>query len=235
MPVEPQDTADAPTKIAADTEPHDAELDHPVQPTHTPPLIPLHKSELPLGVLGETKDFAKVYGRSAPLAVEIGCGGGRTVIGMAEARPAWNFLGCERAGEYYRLLLERAEKRLMPNFRITRCDATYLIARFFPDASVHEYHIYFPDPWPKKRHHKRRLISESFCAQLKRTLIPGGILYFATDHAEYYEELLPRVRVALAVREHPEPWPDAPEGRTNYEIKYLKQGRPIYRFVGTNA
>jgi tRNA (guanine-N7-)-methyltransferase len=211
-----------------------AEDTEPSQPTHVPPLIPTHKCELPLALLGEAKDWAAVYGRSAPLAVEIGCGGGRTTIGMALSRPDWNFLACERAGEYYRVLLDRAEKRALPNLRITRTDATYLLARFFPAASVNEYHIYFPDPWPKKRHHKRRLISEGFCVELRRTLVPNGVLYFATDHADYYTELLPRVRATLDVREHPEPWPDAPEGRTNYEIKYLKAGRPIYRFVAVN-
>jgi tRNA (guanine-N7-)-methyltransferase len=196
--------------------------------------VELRPCELPLAVLGDTHGWASVFARAAKLSVEIGCGGGRTVIGMALARPDWNFVGIERAGEYYRILLDRAEKRALPNLRITRTEAAYLIARFFPPACVNEYHIYFPDPWPKKRHHKRRLFSESFCAELRRTLVSGGVLNFATDHQDYYTELLPRLRTTLSVSEHPAPWEDAPEGRTNYEVKYVKQGRPIYRLIATN-
>ncbi|MCY3021207.1 MAG: tRNA (guanosine(46)-N7)-methyltransferase TrmB [Planctomycetota bacterium] len=192
------------------------------------------KCELPPPAeLGEPADWARVYGRPGPLIVEIGCGGGRTIIGMAVAHPEWNFLAIERAGEYYRTLRERVTKRGLANMRVTQLDAAYLINRFFPDASVREYHVYFPDPWPKKRHHKRRLFTEQFCADLRRTLIPGGVLYFATDHQDYYQEILPRLRAALSVQEHPEPWEDAPEGRTNYEVKYLREARPIYRLVGT--
>jgi tRNA (guanine-N7-)-methyltransferase len=194
--------------------------------------VHLSSSELDLRAIGEPADWAKVYGRTAPLAVEIGCGGGRTVIGMALAHPERNYMGIEQAGEYFKILRERVEKRAIANLRISRIDAAYLIERFFPDACVSEYHIYFPDPWPKKRHRKRRLFSESFCAHLRRTLTADGILCAATDHAEYYSEILPLLRAVLKIEEHPQPWEDAPAGRTNYEIKYLKQGRPIYRLIG---
>ncbi|HYG74101.1 MAG TPA: tRNA (guanosine(46)-N7)-methyltransferase TrmB [Planctomycetota bacterium] len=189
----------------------------------------------PLEQLGEPADFARVYGRSAPLVVEIGCGGGRTIMSMAVAHPEWNCLGIEQAGEYYMLMRERGERRKIPNFRSCRIDAAYLISRFFANECVDQYHIYFPDPWPKKRHRKRRLFSESFCADLKRTLKPGCPLFFATDHAEYYSEILPRLRTVLDVKEHPEPWEDAPQGRTNFEVKYMKAGRPIYRLVATKS
>jgi tRNA (guanine-N7-)-methyltransferase len=185
----------------------------------------------PPAELGEPADWGKVYGRPGPLIVEIGCGGGRTSIGMALARPSENVLAIERAGEYYRILRDRVTKRALPNLRVSQLEAEYLIARFFADACVREYHIYFPDPWPKKRHHKRRLFSETFCADIKRTLIPGGVLFLATDHIEYYQEILPRIQAVLPVQEHPEPWEDAPLGRTNYEVKYLREGRPIRRLV----
>lgn len=196
---------------------------------------PQSAAELDLRAIGEPADWSKVYGRAGPLVVEIGCGGGRTLIGMALAHPDWNCMGVEQAGEYFKILRERVQKRAMPNVRLSRIDAAYLINRFFQTDCVHQYHIYFPDPWPKKRHRKRRLFSESFCADLRRTLAPDGILYVATDHAEYYSEILPRLRAVFAVEEHPQPWEDAPEGRTNYEVKYLKAGRPIYRLIGRKA
>ena len=178
-------------------------------------------------------DWAAIFGRPAPLLIEIGCGGGRTVIALAQQHPELNCIGCERAGEYFRMLQERAQRRAIPNLRVTRTDATILLERFIPDDSVSQHHIYFPDPWPKKKHHRRRTLTASFFAQIRRTLAPaGGMLYFATDHKEYYDEILPRVQKVLAVEVRDTPWPDAPLGRTNFEIKYIQQGRPIYRLVG---
>jgi len=202
------------------------------------PAVPFLKQTEPAAYeltperLGDNPDWAGVFGRPGPLTVEIGCGGGRTIINMALEHPEWNCMGVELAGEYYRVLHERVGRRDVPNMRISRLDAAYLINRFFPEGCVQAYHIYFPDPWPKKRHHKRRLFSEAFCADLCRTLTTDGVLNFATDHLEYYTEILPRLRAAMDVTEHPAPWEDAPEGRTNYEVKYIKEGRPIYRLIG---
>src|SRR5437588_10313752 len=103
--------------------------------------------EVQVSLLGEPANFERLFGRKAPLIVEIGCGGGRTSIGMALIRPECNFLAIEKAGEYYRVLRERATRRALPNLRVSRTDAMYLINRFFPAHCVHEYHIYFPDPW----------------------------------------------------------------------------------------
>jgi len=187
--------------------------------------------EPPPAALQAPVDWAALFGRPAPLLIEIGCGGGRTVIGLAQQHPELNCIGCERAGEYFSLLRERATKRALPNLKVTRTDASVLLAKFLPDGIVREYHIYFPDPWPKKKHHKRRLLTGSFCSQLRRTLEPAGTLYFATDHKEYFDEILPRMQAVFAVEPLAGPWPDAPEGRTNFEVKYIKQGRPIYRLI----
>jgi len=192
-----------------------------------------HAWELPLDVLPVPADWSAIYGRTAPLVVEIGCGGGRTVMTMATDHADWNCMGIERCGEYYRIMRDRAARKQPANFRCGRIDAAYLIKRFFTDSSVHQYHIYFPDPWPKKKHLKRRLFQDSFCADLQRTLAPTGTLYFATDHKEYYSSILPLLQRFFAVTEHPEPWEDAPLGRTNFEIKYMKAGRPIYRLFAT--
>ena len=192
-----------------------------------------HEWELPLDTLPEPVDWAAVYGRAVPLVVEIGCGGGRTIMALAVQRPDANCMGIERCGEYYRLMRDRAKRKKLSNFRCGRIDAAFLIKRFFSDSSVREYHIYFPDPWPKKRHLKRRLFNAEFCADLKRTLEPGGTLFFATDHKDYYAEILPLLRGFFNVAEYPLPWADAPEGRTNFEVKYMRAGRPIYRLVAT--
>ena len=189
------------------------------------------EAELKPGGLQGPVDWTAVYGRPGPLVVEIGCGGGRALLNMALARPAENFLGVELCGEYYRMAHARANKRRVENVRVIVAEAQYLLACFFPDRCVQEYHIYFPDPWPKKRHHKRRLFNPPFCAQLRRTLLPGGVLYVATDDQEYYAEIEPLLREALAVEPHPGVWEEAPLGRTNFEVKYMAAGRPIYRLV----
>lgn len=184
------------------------------------------------GMLALPANWGAVFGRQAPLIVEIGCGGGRYLIGQAEARRDWDFVAIELAGEYLNLMKKRVIKRGLTNMRLFKTDAADLIQSCFPDECVHEYHVYFPDPWPKKRHRKRRLFTPEFCRTLRRTLTPDGTLFFATDHADYFEEIQPLLSSVLRVTPHPAPWEDAPQGRTNYEIKYLVEGRPIYRLVG---
>ncbi|MCZ7649367.1 MAG: tRNA (guanosine(46)-N7)-methyltransferase TrmB [Planctomycetota bacterium] len=188
-----------------------------------PQLVP---GRLPLPL-----DWSEIFGRRAPLAVEIGSGGGRFIIGEAERKPDWNFVGIEPSGEYFYVMKERVAKRSLANLKLVRTDAVDLIASVFPDACVDHYHLYFPDPWPKKRHRKRRVIRPEFVAHVRRTLKPDGALYYATDHFDALEDALPVLREGLRVEEQSGPWPDAPEGRTNFEIKYIRQGRPIYRFV----
>lgn len=189
--------------------------------------------ELPLDTLAQPANWRDVFGRSAPLVVEIGCGGGRTIMTLAAEHPEFNCLGIERCGEYYRIMRDRAARKKLGNFRCARIDAVFFIRRYFADACVREYHIYFPDPWPKKRHLKRRLFKAEFCESLKRTLEPEGRIFFATDHADYFAEIQPLLKGYFKVREHPSPWPDAPLGRTNFEIKYMQAGRPIYRLIAT--
>ena len=197
-------------------------------------LLPAAENEweLPLDVLPAPADFGAIFGRNAPLVIEVGSGGGRTIMNIASTHPEWNCLGIERCGEYYRIMRERAVRRKLSNFRCARIDAAYLIQHYVTDASVLQYHIYFPDPWPKKKHLKRRLFNAEFCTELKRTLAADGTLFFATDHRDYYDEILPLLRNYFEVAEHPAPWDDAPEGRTNFETKYMKAGRAIYRLVG---
>ncbi len=185
--------------------------------------------ELVPGQLALPADWEKEFGRAGPLEVEIGSGSGRYVIGLARSHPERDFVAIEPAAEYFYLMKTRIIKRGLTNIRIFRTDAVDLIASCFPDCCVDTYHIYFPDPWPKERHHKRRVIQPEFCRALNRTIKADGTLYLATDHQGYFGDLLPVLREQMDVAMHPGPWDDAPLGRTNFEIKYIKQGRPIWR------
>lgn len=134
-------------------------------------------------------DAEVVFGRSAPLVVEIGTGTGDAVLAHAAAHPDWDHL----AVEVYRPGLARtvvqAAKRELSNLRVLQGDGRMLVARNLPEASVHELHVWFPDPWPKLRHHKRRMLDEAFFADAALTLEPGGVLRVATDWADYADQI----------------------------------------------
>jgi len=170
-----------------------------------------------------------IFGRRAPVEIEIGFGKGRFLIAAAQTWPDRDWLGIEYSPACVALAAERSAKRGLTNIRLLRGAAEDILPAHVDDASVAAYHVYFPDPWPKKRHHKRRLIKPPFAAELFRTLEHGGQLHIATDYQEYYEEMLPILSGAgLILADRPD---DAQQElfRTNYEVKFLQQGRQIHR------
>src|SRR4030042_1162348 len=171
-------------------------------------------------------DFAQIFGRRAPVHVEIGSGKGTFLVHEAKARPEVNFLGIEWARKYYRHVGDRIGRWGLTNVRIVRGEAAAFLRDFVADESVDCFHIYFPDPWPKKRHHKRRFLQRSNVETLIRCLRPGGTIHIATDHADYFEqikEVISTFNDQLERIEFPRPG-GAGEGEctgTNYERKYL--------------
>ncbi|MDR1400301.1 MAG: tRNA (guanosine(46)-N7)-methyltransferase TrmB [Treponema sp.] len=130
-------------------------------------------------------DYTSVFGRRNPLIIEIGFGMGIATAMIAEANPDVNYLGIEVHRPGIGKLLWEIERRNLSNVRIIEHDAVEALECMIPVASVAGFHIFFPDPWPKKRHHKRRLITRAFAGLLVSRLIPGGYLYMVTDWAEY--------------------------------------------------
>jgi tRNA (guanine-N7-)-methyltransferase len=135
-------------------------------------------------------DWPASFGRSAPRVLEIGFGMGAATAEVAAAQPEKDFLGIEVHPPGVGALLERIEAQGLTNLRIIQDDAVKVLEHMVPAASLHAIHIWFPDPWPKKRHHKRRLIQPSFVADLARHLVPGGYLHCATDWQPYAEQML---------------------------------------------
>ena len=178
-------------------------------------------------------DFVRVFGRACPVHIEVGAGKGTFLLNQARAHPDNNFLGIEWARKYYRFAVDRIGRWGLTNVRIIRTDAAAFLADFIPDNSVDCFHIYFPDPWPKKRHHKRRFICPANLEHLVRCLRIGGQLKIATDHADYFEQIK---TVLTAWNEKlqeidflPTAGAEASEWvGTNFERKYLKDQRPIY-------
>ncbi len=177
-------------------------------------------------------DFQKIFGRKAPVHIEIGSGKGTFLVSQARHRPEVNFLGIEWAGKYYRFAVDRIGRWNLSNVRIIRTDAADFLTDHVPDSSVQWFHIYFPDPWPKKRHHKRRLFDANFVAAAAEALTPAGQLHVVTDYKEYFDIIGPLLArcVQLQLSDFT-PGDTAQLGEwvgTNFERKYLAQGRTIY-------
>ena len=178
-------------------------------------------------------DFDDIFGRRYPVHIEVGSGRGTFLVNEAEARCDVNFLGIERARKYYRYAVDRIGRWGLPNVRIIRTDAASFIAEFVPDSSVECFHIYFPDPWPKKRHHKRRFLCAANIDHLLRCLKTGGEIRIATDHAEYFEAITKALAEQSGRLDEIEFAPTAGAGPreitgTNYERKYIKDKRTIH-------
>jgi tRNA (guanine-N7-)-methyltransferase len=170
-------------------------------------------------------DLPAIFGRIAPVEIEIGAGKGEFIIARAEQFPDRDFLAIELSGVIARVLAVRGGSSAARNLRVARMDARSLVHLMLSDASVAAYHVYFPDPWPKERHLKHRLITPRFCAGLMRTLAPGAAVYMASDVEAYSRAMFRAMKSAGFIRaaEHP---PGA--SQTGFARKYLKAGKPVY-------
>jgi|FrelakmetLWP11LW_1041352.scaffolds.fasta_scaffold32134_2 tRNA (guanine-N7-)-methyltransferase len=180
-------------------------------------------------------DFEALFGRSAPVHIEVGCGKGAFLLSEAKANPEINYFGIEWANKFYRYTVDRMGRWGISNVRMIRADAAELVADFFPDASIERYHIYFPDPWPKRYHNRRRFFSDQNMAHLLRTLTSNGIINLATDHEDYYNWMIKTLNRAVtcgAMEQidfiRPAGAMDGERVGTNYERKYIKEGRKTY-------
>ena len=174
-------------------------------------------------------DLSAVFGDDHPIELELGLGKGRFLLDAAERRPEHNFIGVEVAGKYLRLARDRACRRGLSNLRFVHGDAREFVEFFVASESVAAVHVYFPDPWPKKRHHKRRLLDGAFFAEVHRILAPAGRLWLATDHDDYYEAITEALQPFEDRFETVEALWEGP--RTNYEDKFLSRGSTIHRRV----
>jgi tRNA (guanine-N7-)-methyltransferase len=141
-------------------------------------------------VPGSVLDPFALFGNDRPVYLEIGFGNGETLATLAERHPERNFLGVEVHGPGVGHLLLEVERRALGNVRVLRQDATDLLEQGLPPASLAGVYLFFPDPWPKTRHHKRRILNPAFVLLLARVLRPGGLFHAATDWEPYAREML---------------------------------------------
>jgi tRNA (guanine-N7-)-methyltransferase len=166
-----------------------------------------------------------LFGRDAPLEIEIGAGRGDFIIERATAVPERNFLAVELAGSVAQLMAVRAGRCGLTNLRVVRMDARPLVNLMLPRQSLSACHIYFPDPWPKERHVKHRLFTRGFAANLKRILMPGAALFVATDVKEYAEAIFETLE-AEGFRRTKVPVPGA--CHSGFARKFIAAGRQVY-------
>jgi len=134
-------------------------------------------------------DLAALFVRPLPVEVELGCGDGSFLTDYARAHPESNFLGVERLLGRLRKTARKGARVGLRNLRLVRIEAAYFLEFLLPSASIQALHVYFPDPWPKRKHRRHRLVNERFPQLAARTLIPGGRVCLRTDHEDYFEQM----------------------------------------------
>lgn len=172
-------------------------------------------------------DLASLFPGDAPVEIDLGCGKGRFLLARAAAHPATRFLGIDRMLKRIRKIDNRARRMGLENVRLMRIEGYYAVSYLIPAVSIDTYYIFFPDPWPKKRHHDHRIFNPRFVDALHRTLKPGGVVHIATDHLPYFDEIAETMRADARFAET-EPFIPAPGERTDFELWYLDK-KPIGR------
>jgi len=175
-------------------------------------------------------DFDRAFGRAAPRFLEIGFGMGETTATIADARPADDFLGIEVHTPGVGSLLRRIALLGLTNVRVIRHDAVEFVAQMIPPASLAGIHVFFPDPWPKKRHHKRRLLQPAFVHELALRLAPDGYLHVATDWEDYAREILAALAAEPLLANTTDGFALRPPYRplTKFEARGVKLGHAVW-------
>jgi tRNA (guanine-N7-)-methyltransferase len=193
---------------------------------------------LDVDTLPRPLNFVELFGNANPVELEIGMGKGTFITEQAEAHPDRNYFGIEYARWYWRYASDRLRRHHCRNARTARAEAAYFLHEFVPDASIRVLHIYFPDPWPKARHNKRRFIQDKFMPTVLRVLEPGGRLQVVTDHADYFAQIEAVVgKSGLKTVDYNRPG-SAGDGEfvgTNFERKYAREGRPFFAIAAIRA
>lgn len=206
----------------------------PRRPPRKPdPRLDLSTHLLQLAALPDPFDPAGVFPSAGPVELEVGSGKGLFLSTAAAAAPGRNFLGIEIAAGYARLIAGKLAATALANARIIQGDAGFLVGSLLPDACLAGMHVYFPDPWWKARHRKRRVLSEPFLLQAGRTLAPEAVLHVWTDVEEYFLEAMAAARATGLFAEprieaQGEPVHDL-DYRTHFERRTRLAGMPVWR------
>jgi len=172
-------------------------------------------------------DAKKIFGRRAALHVDLGCGDGSFLCALAQRMPEKNFLGIERLlGRFRSAAVKAANIR---NVRVLRMESSYVVRYLLPPRSVETFYLLFPDPWPKRRHWRRRIVTPDLLKAISQALVQGGTLLIATDHLDYFQQ------IQRLSRAHPQfeivDLDDVVLPLTKFEGRFREHGAPIYRLT----
>lgn len=177
-------------------------------------------------------DWAAVFGRAAPVVLELGCGNGRYTLLSALTRPTYDHFATDILPVVIRYATRRANQRGLANVRFAVKDAQTFVREFVAPGSVAEVHLYHPQPYHDPRRAHLRLVTPAFLADVHRGLAPGGLFVIQTDNPDYWDYIARMVPVFFDFQRRDAPWPDAPEGRSRREILARSRGLKIFRGYG---
>jgi tRNA (guanine-N7-)-methyltransferase len=174
-------------------------------------------------------DFEEIYGRQAPVEVDLGCGEGSFLVALASENPDRDFLGIERLFGRIGSACRKIERNGLKNARVLRFEIAYAVERLLPENSVTSFHLMFPDPWPKRRHAPRRLVTENFLASLHRVLAANGTVRIATDETDYFRQITRLVSHSPLFAVSPDAVPA--NAMSKFEKQFTLDGVKIHRLV----
>ena len=176
-------------------------------------------------------DLLAIFGRKAPLQVDLGCGEGSFLYELASQNPHCNFLGVEKLAGRVAKACRKSEH--LTNVRVLNLESSYAVRYLLPERSVETFYLFFPDPWPKRRHHRRRIVQSEFLVSIDRALEPDGTIYLATDDLNYFRQMewVASSTTKLECIMHSSLEADARLPETKFEHRFRQQGVPIYRLA----
>jgi tRNA (guanine-N7-)-methyltransferase len=170
-----------------------------------------------------------LFGRVAPLEVDLGCGKGRFLLAHAAAHPDINFLGTDLQVGRLQKIRTRAETAGLTNIRLLHTDTAYTLEYLLPRLSVRTFYLYFPDPWPKRKHHRRRIVQPDLMELIHRALQPHGEFHIATDHEDYFRHIDAIVRIDPRF-ERIVPFEPPAQEKTDFEVLFTGKGLKVHRY-----
>lgn len=178
---------------------------------------------LPITNLIDPLDWTLVFPKQAPIELDLGCGDGGFLVEYALLHPEHNFLGVERLMGRINKIIRKRERLGLENIKVSRIESAYFLKYLVKPGSLHAIHLYFPDPWPKRRHEKYRLVQADFVRSCRKSLSPEGAVYLRTDHPEYFEQMREAFAAepALVPIQTPE---ELSSVQTDFEKQWLAQG-----------